>query len=85
MLYCLKHITVDNYVLDHLISQSNFGENSFRNIVATCHECNSTKTGRNGEDFVRILYLKGILSSVELENRLDTIEKLKSGDLKPEI
>jgi len=46
--YCFRKLTKDNYMLDHMISQVNTGKNSYRNIVATCHECNSTKAGKNG-------------------------------------
>lgn len=83
--YCFRKLTKDNYVLDHMISQVNTGKNSYRNIVATCHECNSTKTGKNGDDFVRLLYRKGTINSKELENRLNAIEKLKNGEIKPDI
>jgi len=83
--YCFRKITKDNYVLDHLISQVNTGKNSYKNIVASCHECNSTKIGNNGDDFVRILYRKGKINSNELENRLSTIEKLQNGELRPDI
>lgn len=83
--YCFRKITKDNYVLDHMTSQVNSGNNSYRNIVATCHECNSTKTGINGEDFVRQIYRKGTISASELENRLIAIEKIKNGEIKPDI
>jgi len=83
--YCFRKITKDNYVLDHMTSQVNSGNNSYRNIVATCHECNSTKTGRNGEDFVRLIYRKGTISASELETRLVVIEKIKNGEIKPDI
>ena len=83
--YCFKKINPDNYVLDHVQSQVNNGENSYRNIVASCHECNSKKIGKNGSDFVRELYRNGIITSSELEKKLDSLEKLKEGILKPEI
>jgi hypothetical protein len=83
--YCFRKITKDNYVLDHMTSQVNSGNNSYRNIVATCHECNSTKTGINGEDFVRLIYRKGTISASELENRLIAIEKIKNGEIKPDL
>lgn len=83
--YCFRKITKDNYVLDHMTSQVNSGNNSYRNIVATCHECNSTKTGKNGEDFVRLIYRKGTISASELENRLIAIEKIRNGEIKPDI
>lgn len=72
-------------MLDHLISQVNTGKNSYRNIVAACYECNSVKIGKDGDDFVRLLYRKGTINSQELENRLNVIEKLKNGEIRPDI
>lgn len=83
--YCFKKISKDNYALDHVISQQNNGNNSYKNIVAACHECNSIKRGKNGEDYLREIYRKGILSSTELEERLKAIEKLKNGEIRPEV
>lgn len=83
--YCLKKITEENYVLDHLTSQANGGDDTYRNIVAVCHECNSKKRGQNGDDFVRSLYRDGILSQKELEKRLAVIEQVIGGEVKPEL
>ncbi len=83
--YCLKKINLENYVLDHLTSQMNRGDNSYRNIVAVCHECNSKKAGKNGDDFVRSLYRDGILSEKDLEKRLTMIEQVVGGEIKPEL
>jgi len=83
--YCMKKINAENYVLDHVISQMNGGENSYRNIVAVCHECNSKKAGKNGEDFLRSLYRDGILSQKDLEQRLSIIERVVGGEIKPEL
>lgn len=83
--YCLKKISEDNYVLDHLTSQLNGGDNSYRNLVAVCHECNSKKAGKNHDDFVRMLYRGGILSQKDLEKRLATIERVINGEIKPAI
>lgn len=83
--YCFKKISKENYALDHVTSQQNNGNNTYRNIVATCHECNSIKSGKNGQDYLRDIYRKGIISSSELEERLQAIEKLNKGELKPEL
>ena len=83
--YCLRKITKENYVLDHLTSQVNGGNNSYKNIVASCHECNSVKSGKNGEDYARDLYRKGALSQKELEQRLIAVEAIKNGEIKPEV
>jgi len=83
--YCLKKITNENYVLDHLVPQVENVDNSYKNIVAVCHECNSKKSGSNANDFVRKLYRDSILSLKELEERLVKIEIVKNGELKPII
>jgi hypothetical protein len=83
--YCLRKTTNESCVLDHLIPRANGGDNSYRNIVAVCHECNSKKAGRHANDFVRKLYRDGILSQKELEQRLAAIEAVESGHIKPEI
>lgn len=83
--YCMKSISEDNYAIDHLISQANAGNNTYKNLVASCHECNSKKGGENGDDFARKLYRNGTLSSDELKETIQNIERLKSGDLKPDV
>lgn len=83
--YCFKKITKENYSLDHITSQQNNGDNSYKNIVATCHECNSFKSSQDGQDYLRKIYRQGIINSAEIEERLLSIDKLKSGELKPEI
>lgn len=83
--YCLRKITKENYILDHLTSQVNGGNNSYKNIVASCHECNSVKSGKNGEDYIRSLYRKGALNQKELEKRLVAVESIKVGKIKPVI
>ena len=45
-----------------LFGFSDFEQKKCPNIVAVCHECNSKKAGKNGDDFVRSLYRDGILS-----------------------
>jgi len=83
--YCLKRLTKENYGLDHVQPQIDKGSNSYRNVVAACHSCNSSKTDIPADDFVRSLYRRGILNEKELEQRLMAIEKLKEGKLKPDI
>ncbi len=39
---------------------------SYRNIVVSCHQCNTTKQAREAVDFIRYLYRCGFLSQVEL-------------------
>ena len=57
--YCLKTLQDQSCELDHLIARANTGDNSYRNIVCSCHDCNTTKQDRDPEDFVRSLYRDG--------------------------
>ena len=81
--YCLSEISVENCELDHVVSQLNGGNNSYKNIVAACHKCNTRKQAATAEDFLRSIYRKGMLSESEFEGRLSAVEALKKGNLKP--
>jgi hypothetical protein len=83
--YCLREIAEDSCELDHVVSQLNGGNNTYRNIVASCHQCNTRKQGGSAEDYIRQLYRKDLLSDVELETRIHALEALKDGRLKPDI
>ncbi len=83
--YCLRHVTASSCQLDHVVAQSVQVDNSYRNIVVSCHECNTTKQDKDAEDFVRSLYRKGVISQTEVESRLSSINALRAGRLVPEI
>jgi hypothetical protein len=83
--YCLREIKEDSCELDHVVSQINVGDNGYRNIVASCHQCNTKKQGGSAEDFIRQLYRKNLLSEKEFEGRIQALEALKDGQIKPEI
>ncbi len=82
--YCLKGIGPDSCELDHVLSQANGRNHSYRNIVCSCHECNTTKQAQAPSDFIRSLYRKGILSQPELENRLAALDQVQTGRLIPD-
>lgn len=83
--YCLREIKEDSCELDHVVSQLNGGDNGYRNIVASCHQCNTKKQGGGAEDYVRQLYRRALLSEEEFEGRINALEALKEGRIKPEI
>lgn len=83
--YCLRNINAETCVLDHVISQMAQGGNSFRNVVACCHECNAAKRGQDAAEFLRTRYRMGLLSQADLQDRMATLEKLQLGQLVPEI
>jgi predicted DNA-binding transcriptional regulator len=83
--YCLKKLTQENYSLDHVAPQIGAMDNSYRNIVAACHSCNSSKNAMSAEDFIRRLYREGRLNDDELDDRLRAVAVLKAGGLLPEL
>jgi len=81
--YCLRGINSDSAVLDHAVGQLIRLDNSYRNIVACCHECNSLKSGMAADDFIRELYRRGHLNAAEMKSRLSALAALQRGELKP--
>ena len=83
--YCRRTLTDEDSGLDHAEPQKANGTNSYRNVVAACHSCNSSKGDDDAEGFLRRLYRRGFLSPDELEERLADVDKLKKGLLRPII
>lgn len=83
--YCLRAITAESCVLDHAISRVSGGDDSFRNVVAACHECNSAKQSQDPREFLRSRYRQNLLSGSELQERIATLGRLQSGQLRPAI
>ncbi len=83
--YCLRTLRNESCQLDHVTPQVVELNNSYRNIVAACHDCNTQKQGADGADFLRALYRRGVVSQAELGDRLDAIERLRSGHLVPVV
>jgi len=83
--YCLRQVDADACELDHVAPQAERLDNTFRNIVVACHECNTTKQETPASDFVRSLYRSGLLSQEEVQNRLAAIKQLQAGELIPEM
>lgn len=83
--FCFKSIRTETCELDHVSARTNGTDNSYRNIVASCHECNTTKQATPAADFVRSLYRKDVLTQAELSDRLAALERLQSGQLLPDL
>jgi HNH endonuclease len=80
--YCLRALTPESHVIEHVVSRP-AGDNSYRNVVATCRECNNRKNDSAAEDYVRALYRESFLNAAELQDKLTKLAKLRSGELKP--
>jgi hypothetical protein len=82
--YCLCKLTKENHVIEHVVSRPD-GNNSYRNVVAACRQCNNRKNDSDAEDFIRTLYRESFLSATELQDRLLKLTHLKGGELKPKL
>lgn len=82
--YCLRVLTAANLVIEHVISRP-AGDNSYRNVVAACRQCNNRKGDSDAEDFLRVLYREGFLSSDDFEQRLSHLLRLRAGELRPAV
>jgi hypothetical protein len=83
--YCSRRITHHRRCLDHVVPQANLGNNSYRNLVSCCLDCNSLKAERHAVEFVRSLYRDRRLSADELSGRLRALDDLAAGKLIPPL
>lgn len=81
--YCLRRFTGGGRVLDHVVPMVHGGNDSYRNLVSCCAECNSLKGETAAEDFLRSLYRLRRLTSADLEGRLRALEALAAGEPRP--
>ena len=77
--YCLRPMATGAAVFDHVVASAQGGDNTYRNIVACCFECNARKGERAAEEFLRELYRAARLSEAEFDGRLAAIEALQRG------
>lgn len=82
--YCQRRIDAASYVIEHVISRP-VGDNSYRNVVAACRQCNNRKGALSVEEFLRVLYRDGLLSQEDFQNRLVQLVRLRAGELKPVV
>jgi hypothetical protein len=81
--YTGKKLTEDNCYLDHVVPQSDGGDNSYKNIVAASYDANSLKNNKNVNDFIRQLYKDELLSLSEFNDLKEKIASLQNGELIP--
>lgn len=81
--YCLRHLTPRMRSLDHILPMARKGLNSYRNLVACCHECNAQKGEKRAADFLRRNYRQGRLNARELDSRLKALAAVVKGKRKP--
>lgn len=83
--YCFRELKEGHYELDHVIPSAKNGDNTYRNLVAACLNCNNTKGDQKVEDFLRSLYRQNLLSQDELQGRLEAVSELQQGKRIPPI
>jgi len=83
--YCLKRHTPSTRCLDHVVPRNQWGDNSYRNLVSCCLECNSRKGQCRADDFLRSLFRDRKLTESELAGRLHALDALTAGKLVPPL
>lgn len=81
--YCMRTLTTENYVIEHVTSRPE-GDNGYRNLVAACRECNNRKNDSDPEDLLRTLYREEFLSALDMKACLQKLTMLRRGELKPQ-
>jgi 5-methylcytosine-specific restriction endonuclease McrA len=82
--YCLRSLSADNHVIEHVVSRPT-GNNGYRNVVAACRHCNNRKGNADAEDYLRFLYREAFISSDEFEQWLSHLQRLRDGELRPSL
>jgi HNH endonuclease len=83
--YCLRRIPGRSRCLDHVVPRAKSGQNSYRNVVSCCPECNWQKKDLAAGDFLRQMYREGRLSREDLSARLGALRALVEGKLRPQV
>ncbi len=83
--YTGRIIDENSCYLDHVVPQSNGGDNGYKNIVASCYDANSTKNDKDVEQFLRELYQEGLLALEDFKVVKEKVVKLQNGELLPDI
>jgi len=80
--YCRKKLNDSTTTIDHVSSRPP-GDNGYRNVVASCKRCNNRKGDSSAEDLLRVLFREAIVNADLLSDRLEAIQMLREGRLRP--
>src|SRR5579864_4980126 len=69
--------------IDHVIPRMAVEDNSYRNLVSCCVECNSLKRGKSAASFLRWLHRERRLTAAELAAGMRALNALVAGKLRP--
>lgn len=83
--YTLEELDSQNFVIDHVVSRPK-GGNGYKNIVACSRQANNRKGSMDAADFLFQLHHRGgALDFEQLRERLERLEDLKAGRLRPKL
>jgi hypothetical protein len=83
--YCLRELTPRMKCIDHVVPRAQSGNNSYRNLVSCCRDCNTQKGPCRADDFLRSLFRDRKLTDRELAGRLRALDALAAGKLPPPL
>jgi 5-methylcytosine-specific restriction endonuclease McrA len=83
--YCLRLLTPSMKCIDHVVPRAQSGNNSYRNLVSSCRDCNSQKGQCRADDFLRSLFRDRKLTEPEFAGRLRALDALAAGKLPPPL
>ncbi len=81
--YCRREVTPQMRCLDHVVPRVEVENNSYRNLVSCCLECNSLKRGKSATNFLRWLHRERKLTAAEVAAGLQALNDLVGGKLRP--
>jgi hypothetical protein len=81
--YCLRPLDPKQFTIDHIAPQAEGGENSYRNLVAACFECNSRKHSQAAEEFLRGNYRAHLINRAQFDECLRYVRSVQAGELVP--
>jgi 5-methylcytosine-specific restriction endonuclease McrA len=83
--YCGKLLNESNTCIDHIDPQIKGGTNSYKNLVAACHGCNSKKNDSSAIDYLRQVFRNDLISEEEFQIKKTLLDKIRTGDLRPTL
>lgn len=80
--YCRRKLSDSNTSIDQ-VARRPPGDNGYRNVVASCKRCNNRKGESSAEDLLRVLFRESIVNADLLSDRLEALQMLRDGRLRP--
>jgi 5-methylcytosine-specific restriction endonuclease McrA len=72
--YCAKVLTPNKVTMDHVFPRARGGENSWKNCVASCTECNNKKGAKTPEEAKMVLLKKPVAPQLTISNEFHVMK-----------